>query len=53
MNMLTLSKNFFTSFFHILRLAKKKKEEEEEETKKKFVKTLALRRALLDRNMEI
>ena len=52
MNMLTLSKNFFTSFFHILRLAKKKKEEEEE-TKKKFVKTVALRRALLDRNMEI
>ena len=25
MNMLTLSKNFFTSFFHTLRLAKKKK----------------------------
>ena len=49
MNMLTLSKNVFTSFFHILGLAKKKKEE----TKKKFVKTVAVRRALLDHNMEI
>ena len=48
MNMLTLSENVFTSFFHILGLAKKK-----EETKKKFVKTVAVCRALLDHNMEI
>ena len=44
MNMLTLSKNFFASFFHILRLAKKKK---------KFVETVAVCGALRDHNMEI
>ena len=46
MNMLTLSKNFFTSFFHISRLAKEKKE-----TKKKFVETVAFCRVLLDYNL--
>ena len=46
MNMLTLSKHFFTSFFHISRLAKKKKE-----TKKKFVETVAVCRVSLDYNL--
>ena len=46
MNMLTLSKIFFTSFFHILRLAKKKKK-----TRKKFAETVAVCRALLDYNL--
>ena len=46
MNMLTLSKDFFTSFFHISRLAKKKKE-----TKKKFAETAAVCRVLLDYNL--
>ena len=45
MNMLTLPKNFFTSFFHISYLAKKKKE-----AKKKFVETVAVCRVLLDYN---
>ena len=46
MNMLTLSKNFFTSFFHISRLGKKKKK-----TKKKFAEIVAVCSALLDYNL--
>ena len=44
--MLTLSKNFFTSFASISRLAKKKKK-----TKKKFVEIVVICRALLDYNL--
>ena len=41
-----LWKNFFTSFFHISRLAKKKKD-----THKKFVETVTVCRVLLDYNL--
>ena len=46
MNMLTLSKNFFASFFIISRLAKTKKK-----TENKFVQTVAVCKALLDYNL--
>ena len=43
----------FSHPFFIFRVKQKKKKKKEEETKKKFVETVAVRRALLDRNMEI
>ena len=47
MNMFTLSKNFFTSFFSYFAFSKKEKKKK----KKKFVETIAIFRALLDYNL--
>ena len=49
MNMFTLSKNFFTSFFSYFAFSKKEKQKK----KKNFVETIAIFRALLDYNLRV